>query len=177
MGNINFRRKLFFWLDRLQISKQERITIGFLLAIILVLVLFTSFLSGLMEQNQYNYDGIKAEFERKTLEFEEEQKAVAAKYDPPAEENQIIGEIHTNSSKQQQTDKPNPKKELIPVSVNINTADIEELQLLPGVGKTYAERILEYRKTNGNFTSVEELINIKGIGEKRLEKIKPFIKL
>jgi len=59
--------------------------------------------------------------------------------------------------------------------ININTADQATLQLLPGIGKTYASRIVDYRLENKGFSSVNELLKIKGIGEKRLAKIRPLI--
>ena len=55
--------------------------------------------------------------------------------------------------------------------------DLATLQLLPGIGKTYSDRIIAYRIEQGGFKKVEELINIKGIGEKRLAKIRPIISL
>ena len=61
--------------------------------------------------------------------------------------------------------------------ININTATSSELQRLDGIGEAYAKRIIEYREANGGFDSIDELINVKGIGEKRLENIRPFIKL
>ena len=61
--------------------------------------------------------------------------------------------------------------------ININTASEEELQEIPGIGPVLAKRIVEYREANGVFTSVEELQNVSGIGEKTLEKIKPFVVL
>ncbi len=60
--------------------------------------------------------------------------------------------------------------------IDINSAQIEELTLIPGVGKVTAERILRYRTGKGRFMSVDELQNIKGIGAKKLEKIRPFVK-
>jgi competence protein ComEA len=59
--------------------------------------------------------------------------------------------------------------------INLNKATIEELTLLPGIGPATAEKIIAYRQTNGAFSSVDDLDNIKGIGEKKLEKVRPFV--
>lgn len=61
--------------------------------------------------------------------------------------------------------------------ININTASIEALQALPGVGPKRAEAIVERRTVRGPFRSPEELIEIHGIGEKTLEKIVPFVRV
>lgn len=61
-----------------------------------------------------------------------------------------------------------------PLLVNINTADVEELDELPQVGPATAETIIEYRQANGLFTSVDELEEVPGIGPATLEEIKPF---
>jgi competence protein ComEA len=53
--------------------------------------------------------------------------------------------------------------------ININSADRYELMLLEGIGETYADRIIEYRKVNGPFQKPEDLILVKGIGPKTLE--------
>ena len=58
-----------------------------------------------------------------------------------------------------------------PGIVNINTATVEELQALPGIGETLAERIVAYRTTYGAFESVGALVNVEGIGEIKLETI------
>jgi comEA protein len=59
--------------------------------------------------------------------------------------------------------------------VNINTATQEQLEALPGLGAKVAQRIIEYRQKNGNFKKVEDLMNVKGIGEKSFLKLKPML--
>ena len=59
--------------------------------------------------------------------------------------------------------------------VNINTATVEELVTLPGVGDSVAKNIVEHREKNGNFKTTEDLKNVKGIGEKKFEKMKDLV--
>jgi competence protein ComEA len=61
------------------------------------------------------------------------------------------------------------------VRLNINSASIEELVSLKGIGKTKAEAIIQYRKINDGFQKVDDLLNVKGIGRKTLDKIKDRI--
>ncbi len=56
--------------------------------------------------------------------------------------------------------------------INLNSATVEQLQSLPGVGPATAKSIVEYRTKAGKFKSIEEIINVKGIGEKKFQKIK-----
>lgn len=59
--------------------------------------------------------------------------------------------------------------------ININTADTRELIKLSGIGEVKAAAIVAYREEHGAFSSVEELLNVKGIGEKTLEKIRGYV--
>ena len=59
--------------------------------------------------------------------------------------------------------------------VNLNTATASQIATLPGIGDTAAQRIIEYREKNGGFKKVEELMNVKGIGEKSFLKLKPLV--
>ena len=61
----------------------------------------------------------------------------------------------------------------VSATVNLNTATAAELEGLPGVGPKTAERIIEYRQKNGGFKKIEDLMNVKGIGEKSFLKLKP----
>jgi len=58
--------------------------------------------------------------------------------------------------------------------IDVNTATAKELQMVPGVGKEIAARIVEYRQTHGPFTSLDELKNIKGIGKGKMAKLQEF---
>jgi competence protein ComEA len=66
--------------------------------------------------------------------------------------------------------KPNPS-----AKVNINTASVEQLTTLPGVGPTLAARIVEHRQKAGTFRSTQELMNVKGIGERNFSKIEAWL--
>ncbi len=61
--------------------------------------------------------------------------------------------------------------------ININTAGVDEFVALPGIGRAYAERIVEYRQKNGPFKRLEDLLNVRGIGEKTYERIKDRVTL
>jgi competence protein ComEA len=59
--------------------------------------------------------------------------------------------------------------------VNINTASAEELDTLPGIGEVLAAAILQYREEHGPFTSVDQLVDVSGIGEVTLEELRDLV--
>jgi len=59
--------------------------------------------------------------------------------------------------------------------LNLNAATVAQLEALPGIGRATAERIVEYRQKNGSFKKAEDLMNVRGIGEKNFLKLKPLV--
>ncbi len=162
MSKGNFRRSLFFWIDKLHISRKERFAVSVLFCAIVVLLGLQILIKEQVVPPPDNHAQILEEFERKSALVRQKESEIEARYSPS--ESTLVATKSLNLDRQIEP-------------VNINTASQEELESLPGIGKSYAQRIIEYRETIGEFTSVEELVNVKGIGEKTLEKLKPFLEL
>jgi competence protein ComEA len=75
----------------------------------------------------------------------------------------------------EQTVQPQQATQTAGALVNLNSATQAELEKLPGVGPAMAKTIIEYRQKNGGFKKVEELMNVKGIGEKSFLKLKTIV--
>lgn len=99
-----------------------------------------------------------------TLTLDPEEKRVASK-------NELLD---FDGGKKKKIEKVNSKATSL--FVNINTAGIEELCLLPGIGAKTAENILHYRNKIGKITEADQLLNIKGIGKSKLAKLRKHIK-
>lgn len=165
MGNSEFKRAFFFWLEKLQISKKERISITIMFVVIVLLLLSNVFINDQIVPPPENHDQLLAEFERRSALVKSKTDEMEKKYNPgllPEKEDLEMSK---------ETTVQNEKR------ISINEATIDEFIKLPGIGSTYAQRIIEYRETNGSFTSVEDLVKVRGIGDKTLEKLKPYIKL
>jgi competence protein ComEA len=85
-------------------------------------------------------------------------------------------ESETTEETQIKKDKKGKKEQnLKEKSININTATKEDLIKLPGVGPSTAEKIIEYREKINGFKKIEDIMKVKGIGQKKFEKMKPYI--
>ena len=90
----------------------------------------------------------------------------------------VVSEIPSSAEPvRQKGDLQSSEKENSAGCVSLNHAGKEELERLPGIGPVSAERIVAYRNRNGYFQSFEELTKVKGIGEKTVEKLKPYLEL
>ncbi|MDH4223319.1 MAG: ComEA family DNA-binding protein [candidate division Zixibacteria bacterium] len=88
----------------------------------------------------------------------------------PKEKEQLSVEKHFNNSRDKDSNRSESK-------INLNTATLEELISLPGIGKELGRRILTYREKRGSFSRIEELLEVNGIGPKTFEKIKDQISI
>jgi len=170
---MSWKRRLFFVLEKLKITPSERKAVSILIVIFVILASVNYMMQPRIPFDQDYYSTLRAEFDRRSREIKDREKKLLAQYYPDT----IVSEdsiSRLSASGSNFVPEESPDKIL---KININTADYEVLQQLDGIGPTYARRIVEYRKEHGNFARIEDLTQIKGIGEKRLEKLKPFIKL
>lgn len=72
---------------------------------------------------------------------------------------------------------PAVKAEVDAVKVNVNKADAKELETVRGIGPMLAERIIQFRQANGPFKGIDDLVQVQGIGQAKLEKIKSQLTL
>jgi comEA protein len=173
------KRRLFFWLEKLKITPAERKSIVGLMVILVVLAVSNIALSPSTPFDGEYYRELEAQFRERTAQLEAEQKKRMHRYFPPAEVRpslEAVSDTITTKEEEKKSESQVTEEGSIE-RINVNTADQETLQTLPGIGPAYSERIIIYREKNGGFKRIEELTEIKGIGEKRLEKLKPFVKL
>ncbi|CUU01384.1 competence protein ComEA [Candidatus Thermokryptus mobilis] len=138
--------------DVIGLTKSESVVFWFLI-IAFVFGLLIKFLRGDVvneaTSNKFDYSVFDSEFEKRSAEIE--------KYVKVSKDVDSVTDAST-------------------FKVNINTATKEELMKLPGIGEQTAERIIQHRKLYGDFKRIEDIMNVKGIGQKKFEKIKRYLK-
>lgn len=87
----------------------------------------------------------------------------------------VLVERHTEQTSASASATAAPDGTTAPLTVNINTAGLQELQRLPGIGEVLAQRIIDYREENGPFQTVSELTMVSGIGISKLEELMDYI--
>lgn len=177
------KRKLFFWLERLNITRQERIAVLSLTSLLFSLILVNHFYEPSPDYDRSDYARLRARFEARTAALKQEQQQLMARYKPigqrtnqsfPAADTTDTTHSHPNLPQADKSKKDSGAKVSL---IDINKASVTALEALPGVGPAIAGRIVAYRKKHGLFQTIKDLREVKGIGKKRLEKIRPFIKL
>lgn len=168
------KRKLFFLFEKLQITRSERIAVTVLLMSLVGLSSVALISEPTLNDNAEYYEELERIFAERSTQVENEREEILARYEPvsnsditQSEESEVEDQLLENSVEESVL--------LDSLVINVNTADSEELQKLPGIGPAYSERIIEWREENGDFTNLDQLLEIRGIGEKRLADMLPHI--
>jgi competence ComEA-like helix-hairpin-helix protein len=173
------KRRLFFLLEKLEIKRSERIAISTLFILLVILSGMVTFNEPTANYNEAKYAELEKVFKEKSEQIKQEEQIILARYEPErntAVSNSLSGDKSMKAKLPDTTDSEEKQPETDKV-ININTANKELLQELPGVGPAYSERIINWREENGPYSSKDQLLEIKGIGDKRLARIKPLITL
>ena len=151
------------------LTKAERNAVLFTVIILLISGIYYLISPTKSLQPTYDYSASDSIFKRLS-------QKPASEPDTITKLQTALASTQTKSKHINKMVRPTKKKEkLLPASININTASEKELQRLPQIGPAKAKLITEYRNKNGKFNNIEDLLKIKGIGKKTLEKLKPYL--
>ena len=161
-------------------TKNETKVILFIVAVLVAgfsIKYYKQIING-AENEQYDFTSSDAEFKRLSENANRNGSAKEKSDSLNSSDRELINSLQrkedsltsgVNSSKKESGDIPEK-------IININTATRNELIDLPGIGESTADKIISYRDTKKGFRKIEELMNVSGIGKKKFEKIKSFIK-
>lgn len=168
------KRAIFFFFERISLGRRERLAI-FVLMGLLVLLELVYWVQPFVwpSKREYNYASLNQLIDQKTALIKQKHDSLLVHRYYPTEE--IVAEIQAPKPKKTTTKKTvKPKLEF--ESIDINTAELADWEKLPRIGPKTAQAILDKRVELGGFSSIEDLLKVKGIGKKTLENIKPYLK-
>lgn len=171
------KRRIFFWLERLKITPGERKAVTSLVILFIILASVNVGLSPSVPFEDDQYRELEQQFKKRTAMLKKKEQQLMKRYHPPKKQLVSIQNDTTPADTADAPDKEQNVTQSAQQKININTANQQALESLPGIGAAYATRIIAYRKKNGKFKTIDELKKIKGIAQKRLDNLKPFVKL
>jgi competence ComEA-like helix-hairpin-helix protein len=157
-----WKRLLFYWTQHLGISRMEVKFISFLLVLVTLAHLAISY--------EWFY-GKPFDYTKEYEAFNEKVRLYHAQMDS-IDSTRVQGALLAAGAS---IDKG--ENSLDSIRVEMNEANLQDWVKLPGIGEVYAQRIVSYREQINGFTALEQLLEVKGIGEKRFQKLKPMIYL
>lgn len=158
--------------DFLYFNQKDKIAIILLLVLIGIAGIYSIYINSLSKLDPSHFI-IQEQIEKEFKEYEEELEVKEIIF---TESNDT--DVEKTSALKSETKKQNKKTKLTKGQViDLNTASIETLTKIPGIGNTLAERIVDYRTKHGSFENTEQLLEIKGITNKKLIQILPFLNL
>jgi comEA protein len=170
------KRDIYFFFEKISLGSTERVFIYILFGFILLIQLAILTKPFLKKETPIDYSELNKLISDKTekmqLAFD---SSLTHQYFPT--DSILIADKKAKETKVKKTKEikePTPKKPLI---IDINKATLSEWIQIPGIGEKTAQIILDFRLKNGAFTSLEDLKKVKGIGDKKFEKMRPFLKL
>lgn len=170
------QNKFYQWMMQLQITKAER-RVVYVVLFIVVLVQSIAYFEIFDQKEEFDYSEAKLQFAELAKEIQHRDSLILLRYTQPelilAGSNGEKGLGSSASSKTRKKQKPALQEK----SINPNSASQADLERIPGIGPVTAARIIAYRQKNGLFTSLEDMVKVKGIGKKTLETIKPYLTL
>ena len=173
------KRRLFFFIEKLSITPGERKTMAVLISLILILTTVQFVIPQQQAYTSESYSEIIQEFNLLSAAFLEEEREILARYEPSSEQlnNNSDETSFTEHAAGAQTVTELQQSVSKDTLVHINKAKAVDFERLPGIGPAIANNIVRFREENGQFESIDDLLNVRGIGEARLESIRQYLTL